>query len=444
MKKIAKLILEKYISYCYKQGRKPFNREMEKKLMAINPGKSSDVLIYDYYQGKIEKVIKIALVLVLLIVMVFIKTTTEHVVNDNNSIERGSYGEMDKPIKLVAEYDENNYDLDILVKSRKYTEEEIETLYMELSEKLPEIILSAGNNFNLVNSVEGYPFDVRWESRNYDVIHEDGKVFNDISGFQTTDVSLIAYLAYEEYEFEKEIIVTVYPKELSLEDIQKKEIITSILENDNESEQYLLLPSIVGDKEIYFKEVKQPVTTIMAILSFITLVGIWIGTDNDLTKKYKERNRLLSLEYSEFVSKLQLLIGSGMTLRSAFERMGEDYKLSKEKTNRKRFVYEELLYCVRRMGDGISEAECYELFGKRCGLLIYKKLATLLTQNLRKGTKGLLALLNNEIKIAFEERKQTAKKAGEEAQTKLLFPMIIMLGIVMIIIMIPAYVSFGV
>ncbi len=51
--------------------------------------------------------------------------------------------------------------------------------------------------------------------------------------------------------------------------------------------------------------------------------------------------------------------------------------------------------------------------------------------------------LENETKIAFEERKQQAKRLGEEAQTKLLFPMILMLTVVMIIIMIPAYMSFG-
>ena len=40
------------------------------------------------------------------------------------------------------------------------------------------------------------------------------------------------------------------------------------------------------------------------------------------------------------------------------------------------------------------------------------------------------------------ERKGLAKKLGEEAGTKLLLPMMMMLCIVMVIIMIPAYFSF--
>ena len=39
----------------------------------------------------------------------------------------------------------------------------------------------------------------------------------------------------------------------------------------------------------------------------------------------------------------------------------------------------------------------------------------------------------------LEERKNSAKKAGEEAGTKLLLPMMMMLCIVMVLIMIPAY-----
>ena len=48
-----------------------------------------------------------------------------------------------------------------------------------------------------------------------------------------------------------------------------------------------------------------------------------------------------------------------------------------------------------------------------------------------------------ELQDAFEERKNMAKKYGEEAGTKLLLPMIIMLIVVMAIIMVPALMSFS-
>ena len=53
-------------------------------------------------------------------------------------------------------------------------------------------------------------------------------------------------------------------------------------------------------------------------------------------------------------------------------------------------------------------------------------------------------MLEQETENALEERKALAKKLGEEAGTKLLLPMMLMLGIVIAIIMVPAVLSFNV
>ena len=42
---------------------------------------------------------------------------------------------------------------------------------------------------------------------------------------------------------------------------------------------------------------------------------------------------------------------------------------------------------------------------------------------------------------AFEERKARAKRLGEEAGTKLLLPMFLMLAIVLVIVIVPAFLS---
>ena len=66
----------------------------------------------------------------------------------------------------------------------------------------------------------------------------------------------------------------------------------------------------------------------------------------------------------------------------------------------------------------------------------------LITQNVKKGTTDILKLLEQESQSAFEQHKNLAKKKGEEAGTKLLFPMILMLMTVMAMLMFPAIVSF--
>jgi hypothetical protein len=51
--------------------------------------------------------------------------------------------------------------------------------------------------------------------------------------------------------------------------------------------------------------------------------------------------------------------------------------------------------------------------------------------------------MQQEAQASFEERRSTARKLGEEAETKLLLPMVLMLAITMLIIIIPAYYSFA-
>ena len=94
------------------------------------------------------------------------------------------------------------------------------------------------------------------------------------------------------------------------------------------------------------------------------------------------------------------------------------------------------------MDSGISEAEAYRRFGERCGQVKYKTLATLLIQNLQKGSRHLSDLLDKESVEAWEERKRKARVLGEAAATKLLLPMVLMLLVVMAVIMLPAGLSF--
>lgn len=75
----------------------------------------------------------------------------------------------------------------------------------------------------------------------------------------------------------------------------------------------------------------------------------------------------------------------------------------------------------------------------RCGTQEYMRFGALLSQNLRKGTKGLNDLLRLEAIQSFEERKARARRLGEEAGTKLLLPMFQMLAEVLVIVVVPAF-----
>lgn len=85
----------------------------------------------------------------------------------------------------------------------------------------------------------------------------------------------------------------------------------------------------------------------------------------------------------------------------------------------KNAAYEELCYTWNEMQDGVGERKAYENFGKRCGFWQYKKLASLLTQNLRKGSSELSELLSKEAELAMEQRKNLAKTVRRGSRNKI-------------------------
>lgn len=132
-----------------------------------------------------------------------------------------------------------------------------------------------------------------------------------------------------------------------------------------------------------------------------------------------------------------------MTLSGAWERIVLNYQRQKDMRQTDTLeTYEEMLVSYREMQDGIGELTVYERFGERCGTPQHRKLSMLLVQNLRKGSDGLTQSLEKEVAEAFTIRKNHAKRAGEEAGTKILIPMLIMLCIVMVIILVPAFLTF--
>ena len=153
-------------------------------------------------------------------------------------------------------------------------------------------------------------------------------------------------------------------------------------------------------------------------------------------------------QLQEKVEEADLYIKSGMTIRKAwFKIAGEYEKDQKEKEQisakacgRKK-AYEEMVNVMYKISGGASEGECYEEYGIRCNLSEYRKFGMMLSQNLRKGTRGLTELLEREAEDAFEQRKNLAKKAGEEAGTKLMIPLFLMLIIVFAIVIVPAFFS---
>ena len=102
-----------------------------------------------------------------------------------------------------------------------------------------------------------------------------------------------------------------------------------------------------------------------------------------------------------------------------------------------------MLFACNRLQAGISESRAYEMWAARTGLQDCARLSAMLIQNLKKGNAALLVRLREEGERALQEELNLHRKKGEEAGTGLLAPMVMMMAIVMVLVMVPAFRSFG-
>ena len=106
-------------------------------------------------------------------------------------------------------------------------------------------------------------------------------------------------------------------------------------------------------------------------------------------EREKKRKALLELQYADMVSNLVLLLGAGMTVSKAWNRLTENYMNERQKrTICRKEVYEEMQRTSFEIKNGMGEERAYERFGERCGGYRYRKFGNLLAQNLRKGSRG--------------------------------------------------------
>lgn len=169
---------------------------------------------------------------------------------------------------------------------------------------------------------------------------------------------------------------------------------------------------------------------IIWLLSAMAAAVTFVLMDKDLEDRVKQRKEVMKLAYPDIVHGLTLYLVAGVTVRGAFQKLSEKC--------------EPIRHACREMQAGVSEITAYEHFGKRAGPREYIRLSTLLCQNVKKGNATLLNRLEEEAMESAESRIQSGKRLGEEAGTKLLIPMVMLLGVVMIMIMIPAFWVMGV
>ena len=355
---------------------------------------------------------------------------------------------QDRTQELKVSVDGREKNVKIPVSGRQYDSRELKQVFQSSADSLDQLILGENTSLDevrkdldLITEIPDTGISVSWETDNYDVVDIQGHLNQEDLDGGGTEVKLTAVMRYGAEQAVHELWVRVFPPLLSGEEELMKALDESIRESDEDTKtkEYLILPETVNGKKVVWKYGTE--NRAFAILAAGAGASCMLVVSAAQKKKEQEKKevRQMKIDYPGIINKFNLYIRAGMTIRRAWFLIAEDYE--KRKGKEKRRAYEEMIYTMRQIRDGRPEGESYENFGIRCGVPPYRKFGAMLSQNVRKGSKGLTELLGREAEEAFEDRINLAKKLGEEAGTRLMIPMFLMLAIVFATVIVPAFFS---
>lgn len=372
---------------------------------------------------------------------------------ENRSIRRPEAGEGERTEELtlrVPEMEEET-EYSVAVPERMLTEEERKNAFDEAEEEID--LTFPGNNTDLdhvtapvvvKNSYGNGLVEADWLFSDYTAINTDGTLVEEAIPEDGCVITATVTLSCQGHERIYEFLFRLCQRSLGEKEKTWREIDTYLKkQNELEGEDELKLPDNANGMNVEWEERESHNGMLFLLLGAFAAFLIQAAERQKVNEKRKKREHRLMIQYPEMVNKLSLLLGAGMTMEKAWEKVTTTYAEEKEKRKTApKEAYEEMQITLREIRDGMAERTAYERFGERCAIRPYRKLSALIVQNLRKGSRGLTTLMEAEAEEAFEQRKNLARKLGEEAGTKLLFPMMMSLGVIIVIIMLPAVISF--
>lgn len=380
-------------------------------------------------------------------------------------IKKEGYGGSEQTVGLLLQKEDTTEQVTLQVRPKMLTEEERDKkmteafCYLEDNLKGDNQSLSKVTEaLNLALDYKEYPFEMECLPEDFTLMDDEGNLRNSkeellAAGYQEKDLEqgivthVTVILWYGESSMEESYEITLFPRPENETEILFGSL-KQLLQQEEKRALYqegFTIPARTQGVEISKTDGKK-VTPLHVLFFGIFVVVLLVLREKENVKKKEQcrRDRLMK-SYPWFVNEMLLLIGAGLQVKNVFQIMIEEY----EKENKdnpsakdKMPLLEEIKIASHSMELGMSEEQVYYRLGRRLKLPCYIKLMTLLEQNVKKGAKGISAVFEQEELAALEERKNLAKRYGEEAGTRLLGPMILLLLVIMLMIMIPAFLSF--
>lgn len=165
---------------------------------------------------------------------------------------------------------------------------------------------------------------------------------------------------------------------------------------------------------------------IIFIVGVVVAVVLMFNSFKTASEDVEKRASNCVMDFPNMVTKLALLINSGMILRDAWLLVSE---------NTKGDLKELLQESCNDMRNGVSDIDAIYKFGIKSSSKELKKFASMIIQGAEKGNSELSILLSQQASELWESKRQRLLQKGDVAATKLVLPTTLMfVGVIIVVV----------
>ncbi|BFH64889.1 MULTISPECIES: type II secretion system F family protein [Paenibacillus] len=154
----------------------------------------------------------------------------------------------------------------------------------------------------------------------------------------------------------------------------------------------------------------------------------------DMHGKVQKRDHDILMELPELLNKIVLLVGAGETVQKAISHC-----VNQKRQEKNHPLYRELIKMADDLEGGYSFQQAFENFSKRCAVQEVSIFTTTVLLNFRRGGSDFVMALSDLSRTLWEKRKAITRTRGEQASSKLIFPMVVIFVIVIVLVGAPAF-----
>ncbi|MDF3001003.1 MAG: hypothetical protein K0Q48_1122 [Bacillota bacterium] len=428
---------------------------MKRKLRMKYGQKDCNTYILEEKKSLMKAYVMLTVVFVLLLLLSIPQWFQEN--EELKSIAKPEPGASSVTIPVEAKMDYNGIEVsksfDLRVEPKEFSEEEKHRILETFAKELPtrirgknQDLLKISKPLNLIEYDRLTGITIVWSSSNPEVIRTDGAV--DLIAAEGLSTLLTAQLTLD--GITREVVITaVTDQEIpssGYSSSMERRLDDAVDQlSENSAAEYIQLPErLPQGMEIRWQQKRESYLGMMTALYGFLLLLLFLKRYEKIDKEMKAARESIEKDLPEFISKLVLLLNAGLVFSSAFAKIVTDYERHYQRpepgrnASRKRHLYAELLEIQKRV-EKTNASLIFELkdFSQRSGVRDLVRLTAIISDNWNKGS-ALAEKMEREGELMWIGRKKKAEEKGRLAETKLTFPLMILLIVLIVITVAPA------